>query len=34
MRPHEKLDLWQKAIDFVVEVYKATEDWPKRKGMD
>ena len=31
MRPHEKLDLWQKAIDFVVEVYKATEDWPKEE---
>lgn len=31
MRPHEKLDVWKKAIDFVVEVYKATEDWPKEE---
>jgi hypothetical protein len=31
MRPHEKLDLWQKGIDFVVEVYKITEDWPKEE---
>jgi len=31
MRPHEKLDLWKKAIDFVVAVYKATESWPKEE---
>jgi four helix bundle protein len=31
MRPHEKLDVWKKAIDFVVEVYRATEDWPKEE---
>jgi four helix bundle protein len=29
MRPHEKLDVWKKAIDFVVAVYQATEDFPK-----
>ena len=29
MRPHEKLDVWKKAIDFVVAVYKVTEHWPK-----
>jgi four helix bundle protein len=29
MRPHEKLDVWNKAVDFVVEVYKATENFPK-----
>lgn len=29
MRPHEKLDVWKKAIDFVVAVYEATEDFPK-----
>ena len=29
MRPHEKLDVWKKAIEFVVAVYKATEDFPK-----
>ena len=31
MRPHEKLDVWKKAIDFVVEVYKATERFPKEE---
>ncbi|HJX89733.1 MAG TPA: four helix bundle protein [Pyrinomonadaceae bacterium] len=29
MRPHEKLDLWKKAIEFVVSIYKATESFPK-----
>lgn len=29
MRPHEKLDVWKKAIDFVVAVYEATENFPK-----
>jgi len=29
MRPHEKLDLWKKAIEFVVEIYKVTEGFPK-----
>jgi four helix bundle protein len=29
MRPHEKLDLWKKAIEFVISVYKATESFPK-----
>ncbi len=29
MRPHEKLDVWNQAMDFVVEVYKATECFPK-----
>lgn len=29
MRPHENLDLWKKAIEFVVDVYKATEAFPK-----
>lgn len=31
MRPHEKLDVWRKAVDFVVEVYKATESFPKEE---
>lgn len=31
MRPHEKLDVWKKAIDFVVEVYKVTETFPKEE---
>jgi four helix bundle protein len=28
MRPHEKLDVWKKSVDFVVNVYKATEQFP------
>jgi four helix bundle protein len=31
MRPHHNLDVWQKAVDFVIEVYKATEDFPKEE---
>ena len=29
MRPHEKLDLWKKAIDFVLTVYEETQSLPK-----
>lgn len=29
MRPHEKLDVWKKSIDFVVAIYKATDIFPK-----
>ncbi len=31
MRPHEKLDVWNKAIEFVVTVYKVTESFPKEE---
>lgn len=31
MRPHERLDVWNKAIDFVVTVYKITELFPKEE---
>ena len=31
MRPHEKLDVWGRAVDFVVEVYRATELFPKEE---
>ena len=31
MRPHEKLDVWKKGIDFVVALYKATEKFPKEE---
>ena|SRR2546423_4127580 len=31
MRPHEKLDVWCKAMDFVVAVYRATESFPKEE---
>ena len=29
MRPHEKLDVWKRAIEFVVTVYKLTEKFPR-----
>ena len=31
MRPHEKVDLWKKAVDFVVAIYKVTETFPKEE---
>jgi four helix bundle protein len=31
MRPHEKLEAWSKAVDFVVEVYKITDAFPKEE---
>src|SRR5213082_2622944 len=31
MRPHEKLDAWSLAMDFVVEVYRTTETFPKEE---
>lgn len=31
MRPHEKLEVWNKAIDFVVTVYQETESFPKEE---
>lgn len=29
MRPHERLDVWKKAVQFVIDVYEATENFPK-----
>jgi four helix bundle protein len=31
MRPHQKLDLWRRAIDFVVAIYRLTEQFPKEE---
>ena len=28
-RPHRKLDVWKKSMDFVKHVYRATETFPK-----
>jgi len=28
-RPHRKLDVWKKSMEFVKEVYQATEIFPK-----
>ena len=29
MRPHEKLDVWNKSIELVISIYKATETFPR-----
>ena len=29
IKPHKRLDVWNKAIDFTVEIYKHTEIFPK-----
>jgi len=29
MRPHKNLDVWKKSVDFVVDIYRATENFPK-----
>src|SRR5215213_4815239 len=31
MRPHEKLEVWSLAMDFVVEIYRSTEGFPKEE---
>lgn len=31
IRPHQKLDLWRKAIDFVLAIYRLTERFPKEE---
>ncbi|HKZ01114.1 MAG TPA: four helix bundle protein [Pyrinomonadaceae bacterium] len=31
MRPHQKLDLWKRAIEFVVAINKITERFPKEE---
>jgi len=31
MRPHEKLEVWKRAVDFVVTLYKITEGFPKEE---
>jgi four helix bundle protein len=29
MRPHEKLDVWKKAIQLVIAIYRVTDEFPK-----
>jgi len=31
VRPHEKLEVWQTAVDFVIAVYKLTESFPREE---
>jgi four helix bundle protein len=31
MRPHEKLKLWIRAVDFVVRIYELTNSFPKEE---
>jgi len=31
MRPHHKLDAWNKAIDLVIDIYKTTESFPREE---
>jgi four helix bundle protein len=31
MRPHEKLEVWIQAVDFVVNIYRVTECFPKEE---
>lgn len=30
-KPHKKLDLWQMAMDLVIEIYRITESFPKEE---
>ena len=31
MRPHERLEVWERAIDFVVRIYKTTKSFPREE---
>ena len=31
MRPHHKLEAWNKALELVTEIYRTTEDFPKEE---
>jgi four helix bundle protein len=31
MRPHEKLGVWGKSVEFVVDIYRATDGFPREE---
>ena len=31
MRPHERLDVWKRSVEFVVQIYKMTETFPREE---
>jgi four helix bundle protein len=31
MRPHEKLEVWSRSVNFVISIYKMTEAFPKEE---
>ena|SRR5438067_608469 len=31
MRPHEKLEVWSRSVDFVTDVYKLSEQFPREE---
>jgi len=31
MRPHEQLDVWNKAMDLVVNIYRSTDSFPREE---
>ncbi len=31
MRPHEKLEVWNRAVDFVTSIYRASENFPREE---
>jgi four helix bundle protein len=31
MRPHERLEVWERAVDFVVKIYKVTASFPREE---
>ncbi len=34
MRPHERLEVWQTAVEFVVSIYRETDSFPKDERFD
>jgi four helix bundle protein len=31
MRPHEKLEVWNRAVEFVVTIYRGTSEFPREE---